>query len=83
MGDGLDLLAEDRGLLLAQARDAARLAAIDAPNIDAFGLVIDLKQYTPTKQVDPMIQRNGSRRCARRARRARRSCTTSTSTSRA
>src|SRR5689334_16029267 len=33
------ILAEDRGLLLAQARDAARLAVIDAPNIDAFGLV--------------------------------------------
>ena len=37
------VLAEDRGLLLAQARDAARLAAIDAPNIDAFGLVINLQ----------------------------------------
>ena len=49
------LLAEDRGLLLAQARNAARLAAIDAPNINAFGLVVDLKQYTPTKQVDAMI----------------------------
>jgi acyl-homoserine lactone acylase PvdQ len=53
------ILGEDRGLLLAQARDAARLAAIDAPNIDAFGLVIDLKQYTPTKQVDRIIQRDG------------------------
>jgi hypothetical protein len=53
------ILAEDRGLLLAQARDAARLAAIDAPNIDAFGLVAALKQYTPTKQVDTIIQRDG------------------------
>ena len=53
------ILAEDRGLLIAQARDAARLAAIDAPNIDAFGLVINLKQFTPTKQVDAMIQRDG------------------------
>jgi Penicillin amidase len=53
------LLAEDRGLLLAQARNASRLAAIDAPNIDAFGLVVDLKQYTPTKQVDAMILKNG------------------------
>src|SRR5262249_32608264 len=32
------VLQEDRALLLAQARDAARLAAIDAPNIYAFGL---------------------------------------------
>jgi acyl-homoserine lactone acylase PvdQ len=53
------ILAEDRGLLLAQARDAARLAAIDAPNIDAFGLVVNLKQFTPTKQVDRMIRRAG------------------------
>ena len=53
------VLGEDRGLLLAQARDAARLAAIDAPNIDAFGLVINLRQYTPTPQVDRMIQRAG------------------------
>ena len=52
-------LGEDRGLLLAQARDAARLAAIDAPNIDAIGLVTGLKLYTPTKQVDQMVQRNG------------------------
>src|SRR4051812_3644114 len=53
------ILGEDRGLLLAQARDAARLAAIDAPNIDAFGLVVALRQFTPTKQVDAIIQRNG------------------------
>src|SRR5262252_7412927 len=33
---------EDRALLIAQARYAARLAAIDAPNIDAFGLVTGL-----------------------------------------
>ena len=53
------VLAADRGLLLAQARDAARLAAIDAPNIDAFGLVINLRRYTPTPAVDRMIQRQG------------------------
>jgi acyl-homoserine lactone acylase PvdQ len=46
---------EDRGLLLATARNPARLAAIDAPNIDAFALVQHLKTYTPTKQVDRMI----------------------------
>ena len=53
------ILGQDRGLLLAQARDAARLAAIDAPNIDAFGLVINLRQYTPTKAIDRIIQRDG------------------------
>src|SRR5690242_18412166 len=45
-------LAEDRGLLIQQARYPARLAALDAPNIDAFSLVAGLKTYTPTKQVD-------------------------------
>jgi acyl-homoserine lactone acylase PvdQ len=50
---------EDRGLLLAQGRNPARLAAIDAPNIDAFGILTGLKTYTPTKQVDRIILRNG------------------------
>ena len=58
------ILAEDRGLLLAQARDAARLAAIDAPNIDAFGLVINLKQYTPTPRGRPDHPAPGRRRAA-------------------
>ena len=53
------VLQEDRGLLVAQARDAARLAAIDAPNIDAFGLVINLRQYTPTDEVDDIIRKDG------------------------
>lgn len=53
------ILAQDRALLLGQARDAARLAAIDAPNIDAFGLVIGLRQYTPTPEVDRIIRRQG------------------------
>src|SRR5919202_2292923 len=49
---------EDRGLLLAQARYPGRLAALDAPNIDAFGLVVNLKSYTPTPQVDRIIERD-------------------------
>ena len=55
------ILQEDRGLLLAQARYAARLAAVDAPNINAFGLVTGLKSYKPTRSVDRMIRRNGLR----------------------
>src|SRR4051812_48641094 len=54
-------LAEDRGLLLQQARYPARLAALDAPNIDAFGLVAGLATYTPTKRVDRIVLRNGLR----------------------
>ncbi|MBE2318291.1 penicillin acylase family protein [Solirubrobacter sp. CPCC 204708] len=55
------LLQQDRGLLLAQARDAAKLAALDAPNVYAFGLVINLRQYKPTPEVDRIIERNGLR----------------------
>ena len=43
------VLQEDRGLLLAQGRYPARLAAVDAPNINAFGLVTGLKTYIPTR----------------------------------
>ena len=62
------VLQEDRGLLLAQARDAAQLAALDAPGVYAFGLVINLRQYTPTKQVDRIIEREAPRALRRRAR---------------
>ena len=74
-------LAEDRALLLAQARYPARLAAIDAPNINAFGLVARLKTYTPTRSIERTVLRNGLRALRRRPA-ARRCCTTSTSTSR-
>ena len=48
---------EDRGLLLAQARYAARFAALDAPGIDAFSLVTGLKSVTPTAQAARIIDR--------------------------
>ena len=54
-------LAQDRALLLAQGRYPARLAAVDAPNLDAFGLVVGLKTFTPTRQVDRIVERNGLR----------------------
>ena len=46
------LLQEDRGLLLAQGRYPARLAAVDAPNVDAFGLVTGLKTVSPSRQIN-------------------------------
>ncbi|WP_196807346.1 penicillin acylase family protein [Candidatus Solirubrobacter pratensis] len=52
---------EDRALLLAQARYPGRLAALDAPNIDAFSLVEKLATFTPTKQADGMIERTAVR----------------------
>src|SRR5215213_12017672 len=46
------VLEEARGLLLAQGRYPARLAALDAPNVNAFGLVTGLKTVTPSKQIN-------------------------------
>src|SRR3954454_12253537 len=51
------VLQEDRGLLLAQGRYPARMAALDAPGINAFGLVTGLKKVTVTKQADKIIDR--------------------------
>src|SRR3954453_23676800 len=51
------VLEEDRGLLLAQGRYPARFAALDAPGVDAFGLVTGLKQVTVTRQADRLIDR--------------------------
>ena len=55
------VLEEDRGLLLAQGRYPARFAALDAPGINAFGLVTGLKQVTVTKQADRIIGRTQTR----------------------
>jgi acyl-homoserine lactone acylase PvdQ len=49
------VLEEDRALLLTQGRYPARMAALDAPGINAFGLVTGLKQVTVTKQADKII----------------------------
>lgn len=51
------VLQEDRGLLLAQGRYPGRFAALDAPGIDAFGLVTGLKTVTVSKQADALIDR--------------------------
>ncbi|MCW3016487.1 MAG: peptidase penicillin amidase [Solirubrobacterales bacterium] len=51
------VLQEDRGLLLAQGRYAGRMAALDAPGINAFGLVTGLKTVTVSKQADAIIDR--------------------------
>ncbi|MBV9914949.1 MAG: penicillin acylase family protein [Solirubrobacterales bacterium] len=42
------MVAEDRGLLLQQARYDSRVAAIDAPGVDALGLVSSLQSFTPS-----------------------------------
>ncbi|MDW5595666.1 penicillin acylase family protein [Conexibacter stalactiti] len=51
------VLAQDRSLLLAAGRYPARFAALDAPGIDAFGLVTSLKSVRVTEQADRIIDR--------------------------
>ncbi|MDX6582350.1 MAG: hypothetical protein QOI10_1534 [Solirubrobacterales bacterium] len=46
------IAAEDRGLLLQQARNDARVAAIDAPGISALGLITALKNFQPSAQTE-------------------------------
>jgi acyl-homoserine lactone acylase PvdQ len=49
--------AEDRGLLIQQARGPARVAALDAPGIDAFRLVTTLKTFVPSDQANRILSR--------------------------
>jgi acyl-homoserine lactone acylase PvdQ len=46
------VVAEDRGLLLEQARYDSRVAAIDAPGVSALGLVANLQSFTPSAQTE-------------------------------
>jgi acyl-homoserine lactone acylase PvdQ len=46
------LVGEDRGLLLQQARYDSLVAAVDAPGVDALGLVSGLKNFKPSGQTE-------------------------------
>jgi acyl-homoserine lactone acylase PvdQ len=46
------IAAEDRGLLLQQARYNSRVAAIDAPGLDALSLIAGLKNFQPSQQTE-------------------------------
>jgi acyl-homoserine lactone acylase PvdQ len=46
------VLAEDRGLLIQQARYDSLVAAIDAPGVSALGLVSNLENFTPSAQTE-------------------------------
>ena len=51
------IAAEDRGLLLQQARYNARVAAIDAPGLSAIELVANLKSFQPSEQTERVVSR--------------------------
>jgi acyl-homoserine lactone acylase PvdQ len=52
--------AQDRQLLLELARGPGRLAVLDAPGIDAFGLVTSVRQFVPSAQADAIISRQAN-----------------------
>jgi hypothetical protein len=49
------VLAEDRGLLLEQARYNSRVAAIDAPGLSAIGLTSGLQNFKPSAQTETVV----------------------------
>jgi acyl-homoserine lactone acylase PvdQ len=51
------IAAEDRGLLLAQARYDSLVAAIDAPGLSAIGLIDDLDQFEPSAETERVVAR--------------------------
>jgi len=51
------ITAEDRGLLLRQARYDSLVAAIDAPGISAIGLVEHLKSFVPSRRTSSVVAR--------------------------
>jgi acyl-homoserine lactone acylase PvdQ len=51
------IAAEDRGLLLQEARDNSYVAAIDAPGLTAIGLIENLQNFQPSAQTVRVVDR--------------------------
>jgi acyl-homoserine lactone acylase PvdQ len=49
------ILAEDRGLLLQQARYDSRVAVIDAPGLSAIDLISGLQSFVPSAQTEAVV----------------------------
>ena len=77
------LIAEDRGLLLQQARYNARVAAIDVPGLCAIGLTAALQNFQPSPETEAIVAEQAEGSWRRPAPKARRSSMTSTPSSRA
>jgi acyl-homoserine lactone acylase PvdQ len=50
-------LAHDRELLLEQARYNARVAVVDAPGLNAIGLIVGLKSFRPSAQTERELRK--------------------------
>jgi acyl-homoserine lactone acylase PvdQ len=51
------IAAEDRGLLLSEARYDSLVAAIDAPGLSAIGLIENLDSFAPSAQTERVVAR--------------------------
>ena len=51
------IAAEDRGLLLSEARDNSYVAAIDVPGLTAIGLIENLQNFQPSAQTVRVVAR--------------------------
>ena len=51
------IAAEDRGLLLQEARDNSYVAAIDVPGLTAIGLIENLQNFQPSAQTKQVVDR--------------------------
>ena len=51
------VLAEDRGLLLEQARYNSRVAVIDAPGLSAIGLTAGLQSFKPSAETEAVVSK--------------------------
>ena len=60
------MIAKERHLLLELARPLARLTVLDPPGINAFGLVTQLRRFTPSAQADAIVARELACSSARR-----------------
>ncbi|GAC1485818.1 MAG: penicillin acylase family protein [Solirubrobacteraceae bacterium] len=52
--------AEDRYLLLEQARGPARIAAVDAPGLTALGIITSLGAFTPSAETEAFVAQQTS-----------------------
>jgi acyl-homoserine lactone acylase PvdQ len=51
------IAAEDRGLLLQEARNNSRVAALDVPGLTAIGLIENLQNFQPSAQTEQVLSR--------------------------
>ncbi len=52
--------AQDRGLFIESIRGPARVAALDVPGLDAFGLATSLRQFTPSAATERFLRRQAA-----------------------